>query len=95
MIRNLSGKNKCFQICIGTLTGFTFYVQIARPVRLGLYRPVSGCTFTLIKSWTPTISNTGVITVRFCSRINLCINLISYLVQYLIIFLNWLGRKRS
>jgi len=47
----------------GFLTSIQYYVGAVKPVLLGLYRPVSGCTYTLIKSWTPAVTATGLMTL--------------------------------
>ena len=46
-------------ICLGTLTGFRFYIQIIRPVVIGLYRPLGGCSYKTIALWTPSIRDVG------------------------------------
>ena len=60
---------------IGVIKGFNVYTQFptsSRPFTLGLYRPVSGknCTYTLLKRWTPTITEANKVTeVKIISNI--------------------------
>lgn len=49
---------------IGTLLGFKFYSFRVLPLTVGIYRPTGGtCAFTLIALYTPSVQETGVITV--------------------------------
>ena len=58
---------------VGELLGFQFYAQAVRPIQIGIYRPVAGCSFVLLKSYTPWVANVGFTTVRILMHTFFCI----------------------